>query len=689
MDKKLQESIDRIKRENNISAGYVIDKSPIEVEKMTVPKLENLYTDHPRLLMKKSSIADFRAKIKKDPNYADWSLFVEKSAKRWLNVEPHAEPQPYPPETVDKASLWRPYWRKMYITCQENLYAVRHLAVAGVILEDDAMINVSKKWLLNVATYDPVMATSRAYNDEASFRTLSALAWGFDWLYEKLTDDERKIVLDKIAIRMKEILDYLRYEIDLYNNPLNSHGVRCISMAIIPACIAVIGHIPEAKEYLEYGIKYYAEHYPPWGGKDGAWAEGPDYWNMALAYLTESFDYIKIYAGINMYQKQFYHHAGDFALYCMPVHSRRASFGDQSSLGDLPGIKLGYNTRTFAGINGNPYYLWYYNEHVKQDNDPESKFYNYGWWDLRFDTIRYYLTHPAVEPKEPSDLPTLKTFEEIGWAAFHKNYHKASEHVHLIFKSSCFGSVSHSHADQNAYTIHAYGDTLTGRTGYYVGYGTTMHLQWQRKTHSKNLILIDGKGQYGEHKNSGFAGHQDLYCLQSSGKIVESHTDGATPYLVGDATPAYKYFVPEIESYKRKIYFVKEHDTFVIIDNVKLNSPKKITWLQHTTFETSVENNNQLVIKGDNAELHTTFASTSKLADVRQIQGYIGVDKIEYENLEVHKRFEVDFTPAKEHSIVAVCSPNKKGQAPRKVEVSLQNNSVFLYINNSKFELSM
>ena len=54
---------------------------------------------------------------------------------------------------------------------------------------------------------------------------------------------------------------------------------------------------------------------------------------------------------------------------------------------------------------------------------------------------------------------------------------------------------SHSHADQNAFVIEAFGRGLAIATGYYPWYGSPHHHQWTRSTQAVNSVLIDGKGQ--------------------------------------------------------------------------------------------------------------------------------------------------------------------------------------------------
>lgn len=680
---KSTDAIKAIKRENDKSAGNLLDCMPLIVEpkKVNFSFLENLNLSHPRLLFQHQDLPAFRENLKKNKNYCKFDDFINNSTNKFLNETPYSEPLAYPKETVGKAYLWRPFWRKMYIDCQMAFNATRNLSIAGVILEDQSIRTKAKAWVLELASYAPEGVTSRGYNDEAAFRVIASLAWGYDWLHDYFTEIERDFVKRVLIIRLEEIMDHLQLGIDLLKNPLNSHGVRSISSAVVPACIALYYEYDKAREYLEYSLEYYAIHYPPWGGEDGAWAEGPDYWNTQMAFLGEAFDLLKSYTSLNMFDKEFYKNTGDYILYCMPVHSKRASFCDQSSIGDYPGLKLAYNIRHFAGVNGKPEYIWYYNQLKERDKNAHNKFYNYGWWDFGYDDLRFeYLWNDMLE-ELPTNNPQLKVFPQTGWAAFHSNMLNRNEHIHMIYKCSPFGSISHSHGDQNAFTLHAFGETLASITGYYGGFGVDMHIKWRRQTFSKNLPLFGGKGQYGENSSSKFEDHQDRFCIEAGGKIIDYNTESDVPFIEGDATDSYKYFNPEIKSYKRKIWFVKGK-FFVMRDRAILGSEQDLTWLLHTTFQTETFEQSFRII-GKKSLLDVKFINKSKenIISVKDVVGFGKVDPREYEDLEVHRHVETLFKAEKEHDILTLLIPSKIGGPEVNIEYKLEGEVLELIID--------
>ncbi|KAF9121407.1 hypothetical protein BGX30_002607, partial [Mortierella sp. GBA39] len=215
------------------------------------------------------------------------------------------------------------------------LYAIRHLSVAGAVLQDAELLAKAKAWLLHAASWDPDGPTSRDYNDEAAFRIAAALAWGYDWLHGELTEDEREAVREPLLARTRQVAYHVIQRSKIHHVPYDSHAVRSLSSVLVPCCIALFDEEPEAREWLDYTVEYYYTLFSPWGGKDGGWAEGPHYWTTGMAYLTEGLNLLKNFSGLDVFRRPFFQRTGDFPLYCYsPTTSTRTAFGDNSTLGD-------------------------------------------------------------------------------------------------------------------------------------------------------------------------------------------------------------------------------------------------------------------------------------------------------------------------------------------------------------------
>jgi hypothetical protein len=598
---------------------------------------------HPRLWLDCDKVQAFAAALKEDPDHCGFRNFYERSVKPWIDRPIIAEPAPYP-DNKRVASLWR----QMYIDCQEVIYAIRHLAIAGRLLKDEELLVRAKEWLLAVADWDVLGPTSRAYNDEAAFRVASALAWGYDWLHGCLDAQERTIVRTALLARTREIAEHVINHARIHIFPYDSHAVRALSAALTPCCIALLDDEEEVRGWLDYTVEYLFGIYSPWGAKDGGWAEGPHYWTTGMAYLLEAAGLIRNYYDVDILQRAFFQATGDFPLYTKAPGVRRTCFGDDSTMGDPPSLKTGYNMRRFAGATGNGHYQWYF-EHVKRD-DPgtEDLFYNYGWWDFAFEDLQYAHDFPAVAAKEPTDLPLLRVFHDIGWVALQKDMSDPARHLQFVFKSSPYGSMSHSHGDQNAFLLRAFGEDLAVQSGYYVAFNSSMHRQWRRQTRSKNAILIGGKGQYAERDK--------VLGKAASGRLLAVRQDPTRVFMSGDATEAYRSLNPGVKLAQRDVHFVRER-YFVIVDRVSLEAPEPLTFLFHTENEMEI-GGQTFRVTGKQAGLygHFVFSNAGKPA-LRQQEGFPDVDPTEIEGLPLQWHLAADVPAAKQHNLVTLLVP--------------------------------
>ena len=607
---------------------------------------------HPRLWLSPTERDAFTAALKQDPQHLGWPDFFDKAVQPWAGREPIAEPQPYPGHKRTPA-----LWRQMYIDCQEILYAVRHLAIAGQVLGDAELTGQARHWLLHTARFDVRGTTSRAYNDEAAFRIAGALAWGYDWLYDELSEAERAEVRAALSARLEEVATHVIEHARIHVFPYDSHAVRSVASVMVPACIALLGEHPRAQEWLDFAIDYYDTLYSPWAGADGGWAEGPHYWTTAMAYMIEAGNLIKKFTRHDLYRRVFFQHTGSFPLYTKAPDTRRNCFGDDSTLGDLPSMKVGYNIRHFAALNGDGHLQWYFDRICQLAAGTEGEFYNHGWWSFAFDDLQYRHDWPAVAALEPADLPALKHFQDVGWVAVQRDMHDPERHFQFTTKCSRYGSISHSHGDQGAFLLYAYGEELAIQSGYYVGFGTSMHRNWRRLTKSKNAILIDGRGQY--------AGADKALQIQSTGTVLAAteSPDGSI-FISLDPTPAYRIEIPYLRSYRRDFHLIRGKH-LVVVDEVELEQEGQVQWLMQLTGSPQL-GQNSFRHESEQAGITGEFLfSSSGPVTLSRIAGFDDVDPAEFAGQALHHRVVATTAPATSHSLVTLLTPYRLGQAER------------------------
>lgn len=601
---------------------------------------------HPRIWLNPDGIRTFVDCLKEDKDYCGFHTFLLRSVCEYEGKELIREPMPYP-EHKRVLSLWR----QNYMDCQQALCHIRALAVAGTLLEREDLKEQAKTALLWLAQWDADGPTARDYNDECAFRVAYALAFGYDWLYDILSEEERQQVRAVLFARTRQVADHIMVKTRIHYSLYDSHAVRSLSSVIVPCCIVLLGEYEEVGQWLDYAIEYFHTIYTPWGDRDGGWAEGPAYWTTGMAFVTEAINTIKNFTHIDLYQRPFFQKTGDFPLYCNPVDTYFASFCDQSNLGEYPGHKTAYNIRQFAGVTGNENYQWYYDAIFRREPEINQDFYNKGWWDFYFDDMvyRFDYGHKALEQKEEPER--LKWFRDIGWVAINDHMKDLDQHVFFLTKSSPYGSVSHSQGDQNTFVLFAYGEPFIINSGYYIGFNSSMHRNWRRQTKSHNTILIDGKGQYGDMDK--------VKQLGAKGCICEAIEEQGYLYIREDATEAYRESVPGIQSYTREIYYA-DQEYFILVDTVETREPSRIDWRLHSLSPFAIEGQ-RFTVSRDRGSLNGTIVyCSSGTESMEQTDVFEGVDPQELAGLEKQWHLNMKTGVAGHHVIVSLMVPEKK-----------------------------
>lgn len=184
---------------------------------------------------------------------------------------------------------------------------------------------------------------------------------------------------------------------------------------------------------------------------------------------------------------------------------------------------------------------------LNQSHPQFQQFYD----DLFYSDMTFSYNYKPVKALTPSNDRIVKHFHDVGWVAVHKNMANPPEHIQFMVKSSPYGSYSHSHADQNSFTLFAYGQPLLINGGYYAGgYGGKMH-RYSRETHAHNALTFDGKGQL-----SDMSYEAEEKCRSVTGKIVLVTEESQFVAIKADASLAYRDFVPHLQKCIRDVYFV-------------------------------------------------------------------------------------------------------------------------------------
>jgi hypothetical protein len=428
----------------------------------------------------------------------------------------------------------------------------------------------AKRRLLHLMSWDPNGTTSLGENDEPGHEIVRSAARTYDSIYPLLTDEERALVRTVLAVRIPQLYWALRsnpFEV----NPFDSHAMDYFMQDLTEACVAMAGELP-VEEWLEYTLTMmWAPFYPPFGGADGGWSEGPSYWSWSTYNFLHGFQLVERFTGAPIHQREWVRNTGYFKLYDNPPYSKLSPFGDGQSYGGVVGVNTMW---LLANMLQDPYLAWYAEQ---QHYSPSG-------------TEAFLLGDKQPAGKAPTDLPQARCFADVGLVAMHSDLAHGERNVSVLLRSSPFGSISHSYADQNAFTLDAFGEPLAIASGYYPYYSSPHHDRWTRQTKAANSIGVDGEGQVTRNWNA-------------KGRITHFETGDYCHYTVGDASAAYG---GRLTKFDRHILFLRPQGqeggaVIIIYDDLASPTASTYQWYLHALekMETDEQGQRAVIRRGE------------------------------------------------------------------------------------------
>ncbi len=465
--------------------------------------------------------------------------------------------------------------------------ALMDLSLAFLMSEQDKYARAAKKILLEIASWptddNDVTSVSAKWGDEAGLSFSKCAHIAYDWLYPALDNNQKKQVFDMCRARAWQT--YRRLERHNYLTfPGESHDGRLIAY-LTDMSLAMAGETEDAETWLAYSLKALLTFYPHWAGIDGGWAEGTPYGLWYNGFYIPAFESLRQLADYNLWQRPFFNRIRYFFFYCTANHGEIRPFGD-SAEGGGPGVRRGSGYAELMSFHAHCY------------DDPYI-----GWWVKQIpgyrgqkDGFGALLHEDELPAKAPADLPNSRVFKGVGWAGLHSDLTQPQSDTCLIFKSSPYGSVSHSHADQNAFAIMKGGIALAIPSGYYgPSYGKPHHAQWTRATKANNCILVDGEGQ-------------KIRSADAAGAIIDFKDAAGYSYVSGDATPAY---MGKLDKWIRRILFLRP-GLFLLLDEIEAPTPSRYQWMLHA-FEKMDIKGTKVTSRRKGAVLDATLACPQEL----------------------------------------------------------------------------
>jgi len=422
--------------------------------------IKDIPSEHSRLIYLKKNLPEIKASLKTSRK-AMWEI-LKRTADSCLEIEapipPTYEKYDIKTQYVLRRMEYQRYYREVRPTIDKGVQA---LALAYLLTGEEKYAVAGKRILLRLASWDPHGITSSNHGgfDEVGLSLARCTHRAYDWLYNALSEEERELVRNNCIERARDT--YMRVAINrpFHRRPGSSHDGRLIGYLGEQAIVlAGEAHDEEVKNWITYSIEAFMSVYPHWGSEDGGWAEGLDYGPRYNMYITPWIEGLLAVSDIDLWQRPFFRNVRHFFTSCTRPNAEHKPFGDGAE------INLIESNRHTTGL------MTYLLLHSVRHNDPAVQ-----WWAEQLpkpEIFEYYPVIPLVpEIKKQAAAPLIHEkanyFKDVGWVAMHSDFADLDNDVFLLFKSSPYASISHSHAHQNAFHISVGGKALCIASGYY------------------------------------------------------------------------------------------------------------------------------------------------------------------------------------------------------------------------------
>ncbi|RXK54534.1 DUF4962 domain-containing protein [Oleiharenicola lentus] len=599
----------------------------------------------------------------------------------WLAWPLPADPVTYGDPTPSKRDTDKTTrWRAVQDLCGRATGVAEAATLCWIVTGEERYLAKAKELLLGLSGWrfapdwksgDVPGATDIYYNDEAHFRLWRKLPLIYDQLRAQLTAEEKQRILAHFRERGTRSARWIEEEGSISQitrtsiaADLSSHPVRFMPMTGL-AGLALWDDLPEARAWWAYAYKFYRDQFPPFGGDDGGWAEGNAYWRGTFEHAAFQ-DALLAIGDPSAYADPFWRNSPLFALYNVQPYLH-TTFGDASNAGrfNLEPVVADYMEH-LARVQQNGFLRSYAALCTDQRTRPVEKGLaglNRTYPVAAEFLVRNFLASgrpmPAARPL--SDLPPQRHFADVGWVSLHSALGAPAEDIHVTFKASPFGSFSHSHADQLAFILNAYGENLAINSAYREFHNSPHHREWTRQTISKNALLIDGLGQKAQSK-------------AATGQITRFEVGDRYVLATGDATKAYATLQPKgrVKRVTRDLVFIDKHYV-VLRDRVELTTPGKLSWLLHSTKTIGWLGDDRALLEGDlgRAALQVKLIAPGVTwqaqvkdhfpvpVDARYVSGEVGGDYVTGQWKD-HSHLTVESaTPAASFTVYAVLFPHR------------------------------
>ena len=588
--------------------------------------LKRFPSGHPRIYLNPDDVDDFREKFR--DNETPMYRRFEASADSELADDHHMdEPEFLPDRSTNYAEFWKVWYPTMWGS-RRFVKGAETLGLAWLATGNEEYARAACERLASVSKWDPKGSSYLGHNDEAHMSVIWHGTNACDFVWDQFTEEERALVIEQFRQRGEITYEHM-HDHGLYGiTRFDSHAGREI---VFLAHVALVfhEHIPEAKKWLNWLRPVLCGLWPSWAGDDGGWAQGPSYGLAYVTIMTMFCSALKRGTGIDLYQRSFWKNHARWRQWIVPPYIEWLGFGDHSERwsdswlngADLVSL-IGHETGTTEFDE----YVNELREEAKLMDTPDERKMPGVCSQL------FTVKDVTGDSAQANDGQMLRVFPAVGWAAIRTDLKDRERDIAMIFRSSPFGSVSHSHANNNDFILHVGGRVMAMPSGYYAGYGSDHHAHWVWHTKSHNCVTLSDAPQL-------------MRSHDSLGAVDNAFEDDRLIYFRGTADQSYS---DRANRCRRHVIFVKRQQYFVMVDEfvAKKNIASSLQWNLHSWNEYEINEERRLfqirrgdsVLRGHFMHHKNSFFSLTEGWDPPPMKGK--------DHAQWHQQYHLRFTPS-------------------------------------------
>jgi hypothetical protein len=539
------------------------------------PQLEAVRGVHPRLFLNPQKLEQLRQAIQ-TTHKALWEE-VRAQADGYVKKGPPAYIE------QDSYSAGEQLWQR------EVGNAMPFVAICYLLTGEQKYLDSARAWALASCSYPTWGLGSTDSMDLAAGHQLLGLATIYDWCYQGLGEDARRTIRETLIQRAGRMFEGAVSGKAWWTRSYLQNHLWVSVCGLGAAGLALFDEVDDALLWVGLAQDKFRRTNEVLG-PDGASHEGVGYWGYGVEYMLKFMALDQELLGEDLHDRPWWRNTAFYRLYMALPRQAWTARNNIVDIADCPRSNWygpDYLLRRLATLFRDGHAQWLANEIDAANVDsPSARWLNLLWYD------------PTVPPQPPTDLPTLRHFEDLGIVSARSDWSGTESLV--VFKCGpplghaaavtlgYDAGAGHVHPDANHFVVFADGEWLIRDDGY-LAKATSQH----------NTLLIDGKGQIGEG-SMWFRG-SDALKAGALPKILRAASTPQLDYIVGDATSAYPS-ASGLKRYVRRLLFLKP-DVLIVVDDIATDGARDLELRFHPEQQTVQQQGNAFTMIGKGASL--------------------------------------------------------------------------------------